>query len=171
MLKEPTCEEAALPTPRELIVPGPDGATIRFTHPSKSLYARAEIIRPGKLPTRVHFQTTPSSLTLVSGLDAEANNALITTKLRRDTPWSLSLWSIDGHYLLLTIFDVIDGKLDVRNSRSKNAYDTATGALITFANSKAGFLSADSFFQWSPSKPGIALLRTGDHTAEATPNP
>lgn len=152
-MPEAVYQEANLSIPDKLTVPGPQGIAVRFTHPGRGLYSHAEIVRPGETPLPILFQTSPSSITLVSAFEAQANNAVIATKLQRSLPWSLSLWSLDGQYLVLTTFDVIDGKLDIRNSRSKSAYSTTTGLLVPFSNSEAGFLSVDSFAQWSPTKP------------------
>jgi hypothetical protein len=129
------CQTIRHPSQPTLItVPGPDGIELRFSGLDHGLYRHAEVIRPRSIP--------------------------VALKLQPLSAWSLRLWSLDGRYVVLTTYILENGKVDLRNTRAVAAYDTSTGDLAQFAG-RSGLLGNDSFVQWSPTYPDVALLDTG----------
>ena len=156
-------------TPAELSVIGPSGIRLRFSNPAMGLYRHAEILRLGRPPVHIGLAPDgPNTMTLVDGIDADANNASFAGRLSKSTPWALTLWSLDGRYVVLTTYSVIGGSIDQRNSRFSNAYDTVTGVLTHFRGRSAS-LASGGFIKWSSQKPSVALLDGSKGAEEAFP--
>lgn len=171
MIAQETTRDTVLPAPHEIDVPGPNGLHLHFTQPKLGLYQCAEILHSTQASVPIHFQSDQRpNATLIDGADADGRNFLFDARLRRDLPWSLALWSLDGRYVVLTTFEVFNNKVDQQHSRFETAYDTTTGQMMQFA-SKTSLLDSETFAKWSPTKPGVALLWSGKdtETEEATP--
>jgi len=149
--------------PKVLTISGPNALSLRFTDPLEGLYRHAEILKAGQKPVPLDLSSDdPSEVMLVDGLDANGRNGLFKFKLRKDLPWSLRVWSLDGRYVVLVTYTLRNGHIDIRNERYTNAYDTQTGKPVVFSG-KSKYLSNDSFEQWSPTKPDVAILFTGSN--------
>jgi len=160
---------------KDLILPGPDGIQLRMSDGivvpafggKERLYKVVEVIRPKNTPVKIDLDSDK----WVDGDTAETNNLArksVDGTINKD--WSLSLWSCDGHYIVLsTVKQNEDGTWDFRNS-SLDAYDTTTGEYADF-RSPTSLIDNGTFVQWSPTKCDVAILRGDKGNEEARPQP
>ena len=151
-------QASRFPEPAVLTVEGPGGARLIFSGPTQGLYRKVEALLPGRSAVEITLSAgSPPVQTLVDGLDADGENGMPDVKLKKDLPWSLGLWSLDGNYGVLKSYELFNVRLQDRDSGGKEAYDTRTGEMGEFA-SKSTHLGRFSFDHWSPTKPGVPLL-------------
>ena len=155
---------------KDMVIAGPNGIHMKLSHgilvpaygDHARMYKTVEILRQGKSPVRI--QLPPDNWADGEFIDNRSGPTQDEPGASSHKDWSLSLWSCDGHYIVLsTVSRWEDGTWNFRGSL-QYAYDTTTGEYTEF-DIPTALLGTDNFVQWSPTKCDVAILR-GDHGNE-----